>query len=283
MLNQNRHAKRIHDAIERDTEIAKRVIYAPVVQDDEEARLVGNGLKALQTMSSDEFKKLEKLTVKEIAEGWTGEGETAIKAAAAAVNDAMQLATASVMGQSFRNRLVKARKGMEHLRDDAAATRTVSMDMSGPEAPGLDLGWRRAFVFEDATGVELLKIMNWRAGLRYLEYNNSSDEIQLETVGGSDSQREGARYFRCRIQGKRARGPILDRYREIRCSPMHVRNTYSPFRDSLIARFSRRSTAEPMSWPTPSTAQAPRCNRSRSLERTTSSTGSIRSTKRAPS
>ena len=195
MLNQNRHAKRIHDAIERDTEIAKRVIYAPIVQDDEEARLVGSGLKALQTMSSDEFKKLEKLTIKEIAEGWAGEGETAIKAAAAAVSDAMQLATASVMGQSFRNRLVEARKGMDHLRDDAAATRTVSMDMSGPEAPGLDLGWRRAFVFEDATGVELLKIMNWRAGLRYLEYNNSSDEIQLETVGGSDSQREGARYF----------------------------------------------------------------------------------------
>jgi hypothetical protein len=47
MLNQNRHAKRIHDAIERDTEIAKRVIYAPVVQDDEEARLVGNGLKGV--------------------------------------------------------------------------------------------------------------------------------------------------------------------------------------------------------------------------------------------
>lgn len=194
-IQQNRHANRIYKAIENDLDVANRVIYAPIVQDEEEARLVSDGIRAMKAMGVDEFKKLEKLSVEEIATGWSGEGETAIKAAAAAVNDAMALVTASVTGQSFRNRLIKARKAIEHLRDDAAATRTVSMDMSGPEAPGLDLGWRRAFTFEDATGVELLKIMNWRAGLRFLEYNNASDEIELETVGGTDSQREGARYF----------------------------------------------------------------------------------------
>ena len=191
----NYSTQRVRKSIEQDTAFVQRVLGMSVVPNDEIAKKVGDGITALKKMSAEEAEKLSKLSVEEIVEGWENSD---IKIMAKAVEHSLGLMNDALAGRQLRNPMMQlgnVRKGLEHLQDHNSGVRLLSNQMAGPESTGIDLGWRRAFNFLSLSNEKEVEIMNWRTGLRFLEYAYRTDAPAAESIGGRTNQRQGPRFF----------------------------------------------------------------------------------------
>lgn len=185
----NTITKQVRARIEQDKAFAARVLGMSVVPNEETAKAVSKGLQALRKMSGEDLEKLNSLTPSEIAKGWE---DSNVKVMAKTLEYSLGILTDALGGDQIRNPLFKS---MEHLQNPAANVQVVSNMMAGPESTGIDLGWRRAYNFLSPTNAKEVEVMNWRAGLRFLEYEYRTDKPEATTLGGRTNQRESARFF----------------------------------------------------------------------------------------
>ena len=185
----NTITKQVRERINQDKAFATKVLGMSVVPNNEVARRVGKGLSALRKMGAEDLEKLNNLSPTEIEKGWENSD---VKIMAKTLEHSLGILTDAITGDQIRNPLFKS---LEHLQNPAANVQMISNMMSGPEATGIDLGWRRAYNFLSPTNAKEVEVMNWRTGLRFLEYEYRTDKPEATTLGGKTNQRESARFF----------------------------------------------------------------------------------------
>lgn len=189
----NQKTTDVRQRIANDEAIAQKMIGLSVVPTNEIAEKVNKGLNELRKMSGEDLEKLNSLSAKEIAKGWESSD---VKVMAKTLEDSLGLVSDVLVGNQLRNPVWNAaQKSLEHLQNPSSMVRTISNMMSGPETTGIDLGWRRAFNFLSVDNEEEVEVIDWTAGLKFLEYEYRTDKPEAQTVGGRKGEKEGPRFF----------------------------------------------------------------------------------------
>lgn len=178
----------------------RKINAAPILFNDEDADAFIEGLKAMNRLSVDEYKRLNKLSVKEMIEGWGGDKSAQIKMAVATMAKALQATNDSLFSVGKMNESLQV--AQRHEKSFHAAGNTdlgkAVLELAGFNTaysrPEIDAGWLGLFTMVDARGRESVKVEDILGFIRFYELNKH-EEVILTPVGDRNGTSVGYRLF----------------------------------------------------------------------------------------
>ena len=187
-MNRAYNQKRIENQIAQNEAVLRDVVKAPIVMDEEQARLVSKGWQEMADMPPEEVEKFQKLTAEEIEKGWES---TPVKSAIGHTHKALNTINEAIAGVLYKEKAI----GQDSLKDEAARTLTVATGMTTGTEMGVDLGWTPAFRMINAQNAKILQLQDVHVAGMLWEQANFDSDIKYNKTGSTKKESMGPRYF----------------------------------------------------------------------------------------
>jgi hypothetical protein len=196
-MNYTNWQSQVNENLEHNRRLMAQAIKAPVVHSDEQAKKFIDGLKKLFALrGTSEFSEVMEKSAEDVIKlAKDGDVKYTVRILDKAIGLPQRVITNTVYADPFAEAALRKDLHVDGMKDSSRASRSIDMGLRTIANESFDLGWTQAFTAESAEDVESLKLYDWGAMLKVLEYTSYNDDLDFQSLGKHAYGQLDPRYF----------------------------------------------------------------------------------------